>query len=72
MSDAKECFMTEQALSSLTKLVPDIGDYTDENDLSDSTKDLNSQVYDLFGIPQNEKKKYRIQPFFVYFYVREL
>lgn len=42
--------LTDEALTSLAKLVPDIGDYTDENGIIDFTGDINAQLYRLFEI----------------------
>ena len=42
--------LTDEALTSLAKLVPDIGDYTDENGVIDFTADINAQLYRLFEI----------------------
>ncbi|MDY3100029.1 MAG: Eco57I restriction-modification methylase domain-containing protein [Porphyromonas sp.] len=42
--------LTDEALTSLGKLVPDLLDYTDDNGIIDYTQDVNVQLYQLFGI----------------------
>ncbi len=42
--------LTDEALTSLAKQVPDIKDYTDKNGYLDFSKDVDSQMYELFGI----------------------
>ncbi len=42
--------LTDEALSSLAKKVPDLLDYSDQNSLIDYHNDINSQLYKLFGI----------------------
>ena len=42
--------LTDEALTSLGKLVPDLLNYTDNNGLIDYTQDVNAQLYRLFGI----------------------
>lgn len=42
--------LTDEALSSVGKLVPDLLDYTDNNGIIDYTQDVNAQLYQLFGI----------------------
>lgn len=42
--------LTDEALTSLAKKVPDLLDYSDKNKLIDYTKDVDAQLYDLFGI----------------------
>ena len=44
--------LTDEALTSLAKQVPDIKDYTDNNDFLDFSKDLNTQMYKLFDIDE--------------------
>ena len=44
--------LTDEALTSLGKLVPDLLDYTDENGIIDYTQDVNAQLYRLFGIDE--------------------
>ncbi|WP_294430836.1 Eco57I restriction-modification methylase domain-containing protein [uncultured Treponema sp.] len=46
--------MTDEALTSLGKKVPDIMDYTNQNKLIDFSKDLNKQLYDLVGLESEE------------------
>lgn len=42
--------LTDEALTSLGKLVPDLLDYADNNGIIDYTQDVNTQLYQLFGI----------------------
>ncbi|WP_080733547.1 Eco57I restriction-modification methylase domain-containing protein [Porphyromonas gulae] len=42
--------LTDEALTSLGKLVPDLLDYTDSNGIIDFSADINTQLYTLFGI----------------------
>ncbi len=42
--------LTDEALTSLGKLVPDLLDYTDQNALIDYKSDVNEQLYRLFNI----------------------
>lgn len=46
--------MTDEALTSLGKKVPDIMDYSDQNALIDFSKDLNAQLYALVGLTAEE------------------
>ena len=46
--------MTDEALTSLGKKVPDIMDYSDKNALIDFSKDLNAQLYALVGLTAEE------------------
>lgn len=46
--------MTDEALTSLGKKVPDILDYTDKNSLIDFSKDLNNQLYRLVDLSDDE------------------
>jgi len=48
--------MTEEALTSLGKKVPDILDYTSNNELVDFTHDINKQLCDLIGLTDDEIK----------------
>ena len=48
--------MTDEALTSLGKKVPDIKDYTNNNKLVDFSKDLNKQLYELIGLSPEEIK----------------
>ena len=44
--------LTDEALTSLGKLVPDLLDYTDNNSMIDYSRDINDQLYHLFGIDE--------------------
>lgn len=46
--------MTDESLTSLAKKVPDILDYTDNNGLLDFSKDLNTQLYELIGLSDDD------------------
>ena len=46
--------MTDEALTSLGKRVPDILDYSLSNKLIDFSKDLNKQLYELVGLTLDE------------------
>lgn len=46
--------MTDESLTSLAKQVPDFGDYTMDNPFLDFSKDLNGQLYKLFGLKKSE------------------
>ena len=46
--------MTEEALTSLAKKVPDLLDYTDDCKIIDFSKDVNSQLYNLAGLTTEE------------------
>ena len=48
--------MTDESLTSLGKAVPDILDYSNKNKLVDFSRDLNSQLYKLFSLSENEIK----------------
>ena len=48
--------MTDEALTSLAKQVPDIQNYTDKNGLIDFKGDVNKQLYRLFGLTDSEIK----------------
>jgi hypothetical protein len=50
--------MTDEALTSLAKRVPDIMNYSDDNGIIDFNKDINSQLYSLFNIKDDNEKKY--------------
>lgn len=47
--------LTDEALTSLGKLVPDLLDYRNENGLIDYSGDVNAQLYALFGINENQQ-----------------
>lgn len=49
--------LTDESLTSLAKLVPDIIDYTDNNGIIDFKGDINRQLYDLFDI-DDESRQY--------------
>ena len=46
--------MTDEALTSLGKKVPDIGDYTSQNAIIDFSKELDKQLFDLFCLSDEE------------------
>ena len=46
--------LTDEALTSLGKEVPDMGDYTDDNPLIDFKKDIDAQLCQMFGISNEE------------------
>lgn len=46
--------MTDEALTSLGKKVPDVLDYSDQNTLIDFSKDLNAQLYALVELTTEE------------------
>lgn len=47
--------MTDESLTSLAKLVPDIEDYKDNNGIIDFSKDLNEQLYKIFEISEDSQ-----------------
>lgn len=47
-------FMTDEALSSLALKVPDILDYTNENKFIDFSQDVDSQLFQLFGLSDDQ------------------
>ncbi len=47
--------LTDEALTSLGKLVPDLLDYTDSNGIIDYTQDVNAQLYHFFGIDKKQQ-----------------
>lgn len=49
-------FMTDEALTSLAKRVPDLLDYTDNNGLIDYDRDVDTQLYQLFGINEEQQQ----------------
>lgn len=51
--------LTDEALTSLAKLVLDILDYTDNNGVLNFKKDVNSQLYSLFDIDAEEQSLIR-------------
>lgn len=48
--------MTDESLTSLAKKVPDLLDYTADNDLIDFSADLSEQLYRLIGLTDEEIK----------------
>lgn len=51
----KFCFLlTDEALTSLGKKVPDLLDYTNENTLIDFSAELNKQLIELIGLDESE------------------
>lgn len=50
--------LTDEALTSLAKLVPDIVNYKDNNGIIDFHRDVNEQLYQLFGITEEDDKKH--------------
>lgn len=48
--------MTDEQLTSLGKEVPDLMDYTNSNKFLDYSKEIDSQLYSLFGIDDEEQK----------------
>ena len=46
--------MSDEALTSLAKVVPDIGDYTNKNKLVNFGKDIDEQLMDLTGITNKD------------------
>lgn len=47
--------LTDESLSSVGKLVPDFMDYTDNNGIIDFSKDVDAQLYTLFGISEPDQ-----------------
>lgn len=54
--------LTDEQLSSLGQEVPDLIDYTDNNQFIDYSKDIDSQLYKLFGMNDADIKyiEYRL------------
>lgn len=50
--------MTDEALTSLAKQVPDIKNYKNDNGIIDFEGDVNEQLYTLFGIKDSKTIKY--------------
>ena len=46
--------MTDESLSSLGLKVPDIMDYSDNNQIVNFSKDLDKQLYNLIGLSASE------------------
>ena len=51
--------LTDESLTSLAKQVPDIMNYKDDNGVIDFSKDINKQLYDLFGIDTQVQERIR-------------
>ena len=49
-------FMTDEALTSLAKQVPDMGNYRDDNGIIDFSGDVNAQLYTLYKITAKEQE----------------
>lgn len=47
--------LTDEALTSLAKKVPDILDYSDDNGIIDFNKDIDSQLYELLHIEETDQ-----------------
>ena len=47
--------LTDEALTSVGKKVPDMLDYSDDNGIIDFSGDVNSQLYALFGISDSQQ-----------------
>lgn len=47
--------LTDESLTSLAKKVPDLLDYSDTNGLIDYSGDVNKQLYNFFGIDENNQ-----------------
>ncbi len=47
--------MTDESLTSLAKLVPDIGNYKDNNGIIDFKKDVDKQLFELFEITEQQQ-----------------
>ena len=52
--------LTDEALTSLAKQVPDIGNYRSDNGIIDFTGDIDNQLYDLFNISKEEQEHIKI------------
>ena len=48
--------MTDESLTSLAKQVPDLLDYSDDNDYINYNEDINKQLYDLFNISKENQE----------------
>ena len=46
---------TDESLTSLAKKVPDLLTYSDENGIIDYNRDVNTQLYELFGIDEKNQ-----------------
>lgn len=47
--------LTDESLTSLAKKVPDLLDYSDKNGIIDYNRDVNTQLYELFGIDEKNQ-----------------
>ena len=47
--------LTDESLTSLAKKVPDLLTYSDENGIIDYNRDVNTQLYELFGIDEKNQ-----------------
>lgn len=48
--------LTDESLTSLAKKVPDLGDYSDDNGIIDYSGDVNAQLYQYFGISEEDRQ----------------
>ena len=51
--------LTDESLTSLAKLVPDIINYKTENGIIDFSKDIDKQLYSIFEIPEEQQQYIR-------------
>ncbi|MCI7698680.1 MAG: Eco57I restriction-modification methylase domain-containing protein [Akkermansia sp.] len=51
--------LTDEALSSLAKKVPDLRDYTDDNKIIDYKGDVDAQIYALMGLNEADRQHIR-------------
>ncbi len=51
--------LTDESLTSLAKKVPDLLDYSDGNGIIDYSNNINAQLYELFGIDENNQQYIR-------------
>lgn len=51
--------LTDESLTSLAKKVPDLLDYSDTNGIIDYNSDVNTQLYELFGIDDKNQQHIR-------------
>lgn len=47
--------LTDESLTSLTKKVPDLLDYSDANGIIDYNGDVNAKLYKVFGIDESNQ-----------------
>lgn len=51
------CFLlTDESLTSLAKLVPDIENYSDNNNIIDFSRDVDEQLFNLFEIEEDQQR----------------